>query len=383
MLLAFIQDGGTTLVGVILSFFLTFKDSGYSHERFSKNTQKIRLKGGGTAPSPSAPHSETPEPSQCEQRRNYKYQQAAVCACVVKVLAAAGLRLRTGGRGGGGKCVPEGGNTVIYRLLLTEERKFLFTMLPVRMKFLQLLCMKPGKLETLFQIPFCQKQFPFMCLATSTCLHSKNKKVNSYELVDQEKYNNLVSSVTSYKTSAQTPETIFEEDNFLYGPPKQHKRPVKAETKAPRNWVPLINPNKKIPLLNSDSNFPLKIPLQENNKTKIPSVTHILQQTISPQQAFYLERWKQKMILELGKDGFTEYTKNLFLQGHLFHATLESIFLSEEMVTKEQRDVTVSGYLSSVEHVLKDISEVRALESAVQHETLHYLGLVDCVAKYR
>ncbi|XP_057259130.1 mitochondrial genome maintenance exonuclease 1 [Pezoporus wallicus] len=256
-------------------------------------------------------------------------------------------------------------------------------MLPVRMKFLQLLCMKPGKLETLFQIPFCQKQFPFMCLATSTCLHSKNKKVNSYELVDQEKYNNLVSSVISYKTSAQTPETIFEEDNFLYGPPKQHKHPVKAETKAPRNWVPLINPNKKIPLLNSDSNFPLKIPLQENNKTKIPSVTHILQQTISPQQAFYLERWKQKMILELGKDGFTEYTKNLFLQGHLFHATLESIFLSEEMVTKEQRDVTVSGYLSSVEHVLKDISEVRALESAVQHETLHYLGLVDCVAKYR
>ncbi|XP_065535669.1 mitochondrial genome maintenance exonuclease 1 isoform X1 [Lathamus discolor] len=257
-------------------------------------------------------------------------------------------------------------------------------MLPVRMKFLQLLYMKTGKLETLFQITSCQKQLPFMCLATSACLHSKNKKVNSYELVDQEKYNNLVSSVTSYKTSAQTPETIFEEDNFLYGPPKQHKHPVKPETKAPKNWVPLINPNKRIPLLNSDSNFPMKIPLQENNKTKMPSVTHILQQTISPQQAFYLERWKQKMILELGKDGFTEYTKNLFLQGHLFHATLESIFLSKEMVTKEQReDVTVSGYLSSVEHVLKDISEVRALESAVQHEALQYLGLVDCVAKYR
>uniref|UniRef100_A0A8B9EZE9 Mitochondrial genome maintenance exonuclease 1 n=1 Tax=Amazona collaria TaxID=241587 RepID=A0A8B9EZE9_9PSIT len=256
-------------------------------------------------------------------------------------------------------------------------------MLPVRMKFVQLLCMKPGKLETLFQIPFCQKQFPFMCLATSTCLHSKKKKVNSYELVDQEKYNNLVSSVTSYKTGAQTPETIFEEDNWLYGPPKQQKRPVKAETKAPKHWVPLINPNKKIPLLNNDSNFPMKIPLQEN-KTKMPSVTHILQQTISPQQAIYLERWKQKMILELGKDGFAEYTKNLFLQGHLFHAALESVFLSEEMVTKEQReDVTVSGYLSSVERVLKDISEVRALESAVHHEGLQYLGLVDCVAKYR
>ncbi|NXI94558.1 MGME1 exonuclease, partial [Psophia crepitans] len=251
----------------------------------------------------------------------------------------------------------------------------------VRMKFLQLLSRKPGKLEMLFQIPFYQKQFPYLCLATSTCLYSKKKKVNSYEQVDQEKYKNLVYSVTSYKTSAQTPETIFEEDNFLYGPPDKHRPPVKAGTKTPKNCVPLINPNKRISLLNSDSNLPKKISLQ---KTKMPSVTRVLQQTMSPQQVFYLERWKQKMILELGKDGFEEYTKNLFLQGELFHAALESIFLSEEMATKEQgEDVALPGYLSSVQHVLKDISEVKALESAVQHETLQYLGLVDCVAKYR
>lgn len=75
---------------------------------------------------------------------------------------------------------------------------------------------------------------------------------------------------------------------------------------------------------------------------------------------------------------------DLFLQGELFHAALESIFLPEEMATKEQRDdVDISGYLSSVQDVLKDISEVKALESAVHHETLQYLGLVDCVAKYR
>lgn len=180
-------------------------------------------------------------------------------------------------------------------------------MLLVRMRFLQLLSRKPGKLEMLFQIPFCQKQFPYMCLATSACLCSKKKKTNSYEQVDQEKYKNLVYSVTSYKTSAQTPETILEEDNLLYGPPDKQRPPVKAETKTPKNCVPLINPIKRIPLLNSDSNLPIKIALQ---KTKMPSVTRILQQTISPQQAFYLERWKQKMILELGKDGFAEYTKS-------------------------------------------------------------------------
>ncbi|NWS94487.1 MGME1 exonuclease, partial [Mionectes macconnelli] len=251
----------------------------------------------------------------------------------------------------------------------------------VRMQFLQILSRKPGKLEMLFQIPFCQKQFPYTCLATSTCNYSKKKKANSYEQVDQEKYKNLVYSVTSYKTSAQTPEKLLEEDNLLYGPPDKHRAPVKAGTKTPKNWVPLINPNKRIPPPNSDSNLPRKIPLQ---KTKMPSVTHILQQTLSPQQVFYLERWKQKMIDELGKDGFAEYTKNLFLQGELFHSALESIFLSEEMAIKEKsEDGVISGYLSSVEHVLEDISEVKALESGVHHETLQYLGLVDCVAKYR
>jgi len=81
---------------------------------------------------------------------------------------------------------------------------------------------------------------------------------------------------------------------------------------------------------------------------------------------------------------FFTFLLDLFHQGELFHAALESMFLSEETASKEQReDAAISGYLSSVQHVLEDISEVKALESAVQHETLQYLGLVDCVAKYR
>ncbi|NXY88952.1 MGME1 exonuclease, partial [Alcedo cyanopectus] len=251
----------------------------------------------------------------------------------------------------------------------------------VRMGFLQLLSRKPGMLQMLFPIPFCQKQFPFVCLATSAHLYSKKKKVNSYEQVDQEKYKNLVYSVTSYRTSAQTPETILEEDNLLYGPPAKHRPPVKAETRTPKNCVPLINPHKRIPPLNRGSKLPLKIPLQ---KTNMPSVTRVLQQTLSPQQAFYLERWKQKKILELGKDGFEEYTENLFLQGALLHAALESQFQSQEPAAEEQsEDVAVSGYLRSVQHVLGEMSSVQALESAVQHQSLHYLGLVDCVAEYR
>ncbi|XP_006811080.1 mitochondrial genome maintenance exonuclease 1, partial [Neolamprologus brichardi] len=37
----------------------------------------------------------------------------------------------------------------------------------------------------------------------------------------------------------------------------------------------------------------------------------------------------------------------------------------------------------SVSDILEDIRAVRAIESTVQHETLNYLGVVDCVARYR
>ena len=44
---------------------------------------------------------------------------------------------------------------------------------------------------------------------------------------------------------------------------------------------------------------------------------------------------------------------------------------------------STSGYLESVQHVLADISEVRALESVVAHVELGYAGMCDCIATYR
>uniref|UniRef100_A0ACB8EBX3 Mitochondrial genome maintenance exonuclease 1 n=1 Tax=Sphaerodactylus townsendi TaxID=933632 RepID=A0ACB8EBX3_9SAUR len=119
-------------------------------------------------------------------------------------------------------------------------------------------------------------------------------------------------------------------------------------------------------------------------KGKMASVTTVLQQTMPLDQAFFLERWKQQMILELGQEGFAEYTKQIFQQGKLFHAALEALLLAEEQPVKEQEDYSSSsGYLASVQHVLQDVSGVRAIESAIQHEALQYQGLVDCVAEYR
>lgn len=222
---------------------------------------------------------------------------------------------------------------------------------------------------------------PHLGFSTSSYSCGRKKKVNPYEEVNQEKYSGLVQSVLSFRGPAQTPESLFEEDSLLYGPVSKCKPPKQdEEARVPGNWFPLFNPERSCkPNATGAATIPLKIPLQRN---KIPSVTRVLQQTMTSEQIFYLERWKQRMILELGEDGFAEYTSNLFLQGKQFHEALESI-LAPQGNLKEGDENLESGYIESIQHILKDISGVQALESAVQHETLKYVGLLDCVAEYR
>lgn len=62
---------------------------------------------------------------------------------------------------------------------------------------------------------------------------------------------------------------------------------------------------------------------------------------------------------------------------------MESILSPQEALKERDENLLKSGYIESVQHILKDVSGVRALESAVQHETLNYIGLLDCVAEYQ
>ncbi|XP_056423578.1 mitochondrial genome maintenance exonuclease 1 [Hyla sarda] len=226
-------------------------------------------------------------------------------------------------------------------------------------------------------------------LSTSCSFLSRNKKVNGYEDVSQEKYADLVRTVTTSKTSCQTPDRIFEEDSFLYGKVLRSKDPSqKSEPKVSQNRVPLNNPNKVLlSMEKTDPKIPVKIGLpgkSQMTNSRLPSVTRILQQTMPMEQAFYLERWKQKMIMELGEEGFIAYTAAMFSQGKLFHAQLEDLLLSGEQYTPKQEDTKeLVGYMNSIEHVLSDVVGVKTLESAVVHSDLQYLGFLDCVAKYR
>lgn len=154
-------------------------------------------------------------------------------------------------------------------------------------------------------------------LSTSCASHSRKKKVSAYEGIDQEKYTSLVQKITS-RTGCQTPQRIFEEDTFLYGKVMKSKMPSQdPEPKRPQNQSPLYNSSKVLmPAELADPSVLVKIDLPAKGlmaSDRPPSVTRILQQTMPMEQAFYLERWKQRMIMELGEEGFIEYTAGMYL----------------------------------------------------------------------
>lgn len=51
--------------------------------------------------------------------------------------------------------------------------------------------------------------------------------------------------------------------------------------------------------------------VQETPKRDLPSVTKILNVTMSEKSRLILENWKKGMIKKLGEDGFNKYTKGI------------------------------------------------------------------------
>uniref|UniRef100_A0A2D4F5L7 Mitochondrial genome maintenance exonuclease 1 n=3 Tax=Micrurus TaxID=8634 RepID=A0A2D4F5L7_MICCO len=237
-----------------------------------------------------------------------------------------------------------------------------------------LLVRKSGSL-TVFTTPLSGKNIFHRTLTISSPFYKKKR--TEYENIDLPKYGKVVDYLTSGKGTPGRPKP-FEED----GAECQNKLPArKAGAKLLKNWIPLMNPRKSSQHQETHQGLPLQIALQKNNWA---SVTSVLHQTMPAEQAFYLERWKERMILKLGKEGFEEYVTDTFQKGKSFHAAMEALLLAKGNVGKGQaEDTSISGYVMSVRHVLQDITRVRALESAVQHEALCYQGLTDCIADYR
>ncbi|XP_072293136.1 mitochondrial genome maintenance exonuclease 1 [Eucyclogobius newberryi] len=246
-------------------------------------------------------------------------------------------------------------------------------------------------------------QMPCCCASHLTVTHlslcqglqQAAKRLSPYSAVDTERYSSLVKSVMS-RVSSQTPLTIQEEDDHMYGPVIKTPPPItptRGEERTPKVLHPLFlerSREEDEQEMEPGAGPPTRIHLDRGQgRGAVPSVTRIIQQTMSTEQIFYLERWKRRMVQELGEEGFKAYSQNLFRQGKTFHSALEKTLSSGVKWTDRdpsemsQFPPEISGYMQSVSHILDDVREVRAIESTVQHHALNYLGIVDCVARYR
>lgn len=129
--------------------------------------------------------------------------------------------------------------------------------------------------------------------------------------MDSERYSFLVKSVMSSRISSQTPETLQAEDEHVYGPVVKAQTSARPETRVPKILHPFLNCQGTLETEEPESEPPARIVLNRGQgRSLVPSVTRILQATLSPDQIFYLERWKKKMIAELGEEGFKEHSQS-------------------------------------------------------------------------
>ena len=109
------------------------------------------------------------------------------------------------------------------------------------------------------------------------------------------------------------------------------------------------------------------------------SVSRIIRESMSEESLMFLARWEQKMIEELGKDGFEKYKATIFQNGSNLHLCIQQ-FLEKKQVTMSSE---IEGYWNSLQPVLKDIDNVVAIEQTVTNKCLNYKGIFDCIATYQ
>jgi genome maintenance exonuclease 1 len=122
-----------------------------------------------------------------------------------------------------------------------------------------------------------------------------------------------------------------------------------------------------------------KVP-QKNPSIFTPSVTKILQATMSVSQRNALIQWKNLKIAELGLEGFELLQKSYLSRGKKFHECVQNYFSGVE-VNEEEISTDVKDIWQSIMPVLHEF-EAPALftEQYVTHPYLHYKGVVDCVS---
>ncbi|XP_067680330.1 mitochondrial genome maintenance exonuclease 1-like [Haliotis asinina] len=114
----------------------------------------------------------------------------------------------------------------------------------------------------------------------------------------------------------------------------------------------------------------------------LPTVSAVLNKTQSEMARFFLQRWRETSIAELGKEEFYQKQEGIKRDGINLHACIQQ-FLSGSSISDIQVQPRCEGYWESIHGALDMVGEVKAVESKVVHPQLMYQGTYDCVASFR
>lgn len=139
--------------------------------------------------------------------------------------------------------------------------------------------------------------------------------------------------------------------------------------------------------LNTIVNYPLVckkvsiIQVEEllaDTSVRLPSISKVLQATMSESARIALKKWKLGKIKELGLDGFKEYEKATLLRGKDFHSAIEN-FLNQGDVPS--RDSSIVKLWDSIDSSLNNLKlKPFLLEQPILHADLKYKGIIDNVS---
>ena len=128
-------------------------------------------------------------------------------------------------------------------------------------------------------------------------------------------------------------------------------------------------------LAENSSNRILRIPFSRQEDRNYPSVSRILRETMSAENRRVLDLWEQRMLLELGEDGFNRYKLTTFSRGKAIHSWIENYFLSGGNPEPGRiQDEVTKRHISSISPLLATIRDIKVLESATFHPKLKYCG---------
>lgn len=115
-----------------------------------------------------------------------------------------------------------------------------------------------------------------------------------------------------------------------------------------------------------------------NKSVRLPSISKVLQATMSESARYALKKWKLQKIDELGLDGFKEYERQTLERGKNFHSAIENYLHSGQV---PDRDSSIIKLWDSIDTSLNQLNlKPVLLEKPIVHADLKYHGIIDNVS---